>query len=99
MAMVMVSRGRKGNGAETRRAVAATRSTDGAGRRSRRDGDRERQGKVAGYRTSGEESMVVMLELRAVDGGGEHSDEAEMMITLKKGWRCSLLVDSRRGQG
>ena len=49
MAMVMVNRGRRGNGAETRRAVAATRSTDGAGRRSRRDSDRERQGKVAGY--------------------------------------------------
>ena len=82
MAMVMVSRGRRGNGAETRRAVAATRSTDGAGRRSRRDGDRERQGKVAGYRTSGEESMVVMLELRAVDGGADEEGRDEMLMVM-----------------
>ena len=47
MAMVMIRRGkRRRNGAEIRRAVAATRRTDGVGRRSRRDGDRERQGTV-----------------------------------------------------
>ena len=43
---------------------------------------RERQGKVVGYRTSGEESMVVMLELRAVDGGADEEGRDEMLMVM-----------------
>ena len=45
--------------------------------------ERDRE-KVAGYRTSGEESMVVMLKLRVADGGADEKGRDAGDADLKR---------------